>query len=62
MESYFEKEQRDMLFTRAFCERLYPPPPFFQHSLSPGAFIKKIKKEKKPQTKQCTKVGGVKKV
>lgn len=63
MESYFEKEQRDVLCTGAFCERLYIPPPFFfQHSLSPEAFIKKIKKGKKPQTTQCTEVGGVEKV
>lgn len=50
MELYFEQKQRDVQFTGAFCERLYPPLHlliFFQHSLSPEAFIKKIKKEGK---------------
>lgn len=43
-----------------FCERLDPPPPFFfQHSLSPEAFIKKIKKgEKKKPNQAVYKSGG----
>lgn len=61
MEPYFKKEQRDVLFTGAFCESLYPLPPppfFFQHSLSPEAFIKKIKKGKKTPNQAVYKSGG----
>lgn len=48
-----------MLFTGAFCERLSPPNSlfFFQHSLSPEAFIKKIKKGKNPKPSNVQKWG-----